>query len=83
MRLRRLSVQVRDPEHYLFGKDWVLVWGTDAASLISELFPKGASARVVDGLYAEVYCVRQGRRWRYYAGQPEPMVDEVRVTWGR
>lgn len=68
MGLRKFAVRVHDPEHQLFEADWTRIQGVDARWVIVELFPNGPSARVVGGLYAEVYCASERLRWRFYAG---------------
>ena len=67
----------------MFGLDQVSLQGLDADSLVSELSPNGPTERVMGGLYAEAYCPSDGVRWRFYAGQPEPEVGEIRARWGQ
>jgi hypothetical protein len=83
MPLRRYVVRVHDPEHPLFEKEWTPVHGGDARLVIAELSPNGPSTRLVGGLYAEVCCTSERLRWRFYAGQGEPEVDEIWARWGR
>lgn len=62
--------------------NWVSTQRADARSVVVALSPNGPTVSIVGGLYAEVYYGSERRRWRFYAGQSEPEVGEVRARGG-